>query len=225
MNQTFRKRDIIALMLIPMELIISQLLLKIPGYEKSEKLLLAVSLALPIGVFLIMISFYGDFLRSEWQRFKKHMWRNIFICLLLVLGVFAVLIGARAGLKDLAVDTGLLTKKSIYLSLLTAIIPMLAPFTEELIFRYILFGRVKIKIFKFLMFFVSSILFGLIHFNNFGGDLMLTIPYMCVGAYFALIYFVSKNIWFSISTHLIFNGINSILPAIFLVVMNLLGAV
>ncbi|WP_235016932.1 type II CAAX prenyl endopeptidase Rce1 family protein [Pediococcus acidilactici] len=41
------------------------------------------------------------------------------------------------------------------------------------------------------MFILSSVLFGLIHWNNFNGDLLQMIPYMFVGAGFAVIYYKS----------------------------------
>ncbi|WP_139168950.1 hypothetical protein [Paenibacillus polysaccharolyticus] len=48
---------------------------------------------------------------------------------------------------------------------------------------------------------------------------------MIIGAYFAVIYLVFKNIWSNIIVHWIFNSINSIVPAITIVVMKLIGAV
>lgn len=55
------------------------------------------------------------------------------------------------------------------------------------------------------MFFVSSIAFGLVHWNNFQGDIMQMIPYMFIGAFFATIYYFTRNIWQNIITHFMFN--------------------
>ncbi|WP_420832604.1 type II CAAX prenyl endopeptidase Rce1 family protein [Weissella diestrammenae] len=56
-----------------------------------------------------------------------------------------------------------------------------------------------------LMVTISSILFGLIHINNFGGSVVATIPYMFVGLYLSLIYLRTNNIWHNIMTYFIFN--------------------
>jgi membrane protease YdiL (CAAX protease family) len=67
---------------------------------------------------------------------------------------------------------------------------------------------------------VSSFLFWVIHLNNFGGNLLLTVPFMVTGVYFALIYYFTKNIWYSISIHFISNFALSVLPTIYLLIMS-----
>lgn len=42
---------------------------------------------------------------------------------------------------------------------------------------------------------------------NFDGNVIAMIPYMLVGAWYALIYFFSKNIWQNILTHFLFDVI------------------
>ncbi|MDR3151145.1 MAG: CPBP family intramembrane metalloprotease [Candidatus Peribacteria bacterium] len=64
-------------------------------------------------------------------------------------------------------------------------------------------------------------MFGIVHLNNFGGSLLLTVPFMVTGVYFALIYYFTKNIWYSISIHFISNFALSALPAIFVLIMQI----
>ncbi|MFV5770202.1 CPBP family intramembrane glutamic endopeptidase [Pediococcus acidilactici] len=68
------------------------------------------------------------------------------------------------------------------------------------------------------MFILSSVLFGLIHWNNFNGDLLQMIPYMFVGAGFAVIYYKSQNIWQNIMTHFFFDFIQVLAAGVMLIV-------
>lgn len=170
-----------------------------------------------------MLFLFHDFLGQEWQGFKAKFWRNILLTIILYFGAIAVLSVARIGLKSLAGDFGDSPESSLLLTFLTALVPFIAPFAEELTFRYLLFGKIRPRAFKFVMFFVSAILFGLIHILNFYGQILQTVPYMFVGAYFALIYQFTKNIWNSIMVHWIFNSINSVVPVIVLIILHFVG--
>jgi membrane protease YdiL (CAAX protease family) len=96
--------------------------------------------------------------------------------------------------------------------------PIIAPFLEELTFRHLLFYKFhKVKILYFVFFIVSSFLFGAMHLNNFQGDFLLTIPYMLVAVFLALVYAKTKNIWYPLGIHFVFNLTNSLLPTILLI--------
>ena len=108
-------------------------------------------------------------------------------------------------------------------TVLAAIIPFIAPFTEELTFRYLLLGKFSSKFLRVIMLFIQGILFGLIHWTTFNGNVYAMIPYMVLGVYLGLIYLLSENIWGSIMVHWMFNTMNSMLPALLLLTLNLLG--
>lgn len=118
-----------------------------------------------------------------------------------------------------AINTSVLSIQMASMGLVASLTTLMAPFTEEIIFRHALFFQWKNnKVLMWVMFFVSSIAFGLIHWNNFNGDVVQMIPYMVVGAWFALIYFWSKNIWQNIMTHFLFDFVQ-FASAIFVLVM------
>ena len=119
-----------------------------------------------------------------------------------------------------AVD-GIDDNLSVGILFLGVIPAVIAAFAEELTFRYLLFGKFKPIALKVLMFIVSSLLFGLVHYNNVDGNLVQLIPYVAMGAYFAAVYAVSKNIWFAIGTHFIYNTSISLLPVLLLAIMSL----
>ncbi len=97
---------------------------------------------------------------------------------------------------------------------------LMAPFSEEIVFRHVLFYQFKkYKILFYIMFVLSSVAFGLIHWNNFNGNVYLMIPYMCIGLVLALIYWLGRNIWFNIFTHFFFD-FGQFLAALLLFVMS-----
>ncbi|MDP9697481.1 type II CAAX endopeptidase family protein [Paenibacillus cucumis (ex Kampfer et al. 2016)] len=223
----WNKKDFIGVSIIPIEILLGTVLGQF-SLEKNQLLGITLSLGIFLTGFLVMIWLYKDFLSSQWKHYKQNkLWIKLFFNALLVLGAFGILSLTRSLMdKPLSVnDTYSLSNAMVSMMLIGSIQPFIAPFAEELTFRYLLFGKFNSTLLKLLMFFVSSILFGLIHINNFNGDWIQTIPYMIIGAYFAVIYLVYKNIWSNIIVHWIFNSINSIVPAITIVVMKLIGAV
>ncbi len=225
-EKKWTKRDFIGLTVIPIEFILGTIAGKLPLVKQSPLAATLISLVIFFTGFLVMIYLFRDFLKREWRDYKKNkLWLKLLLTVLLVIGAYAILMLVRATpIANLSVnDQDSLSTSGLALSLLASIQPFIAPFSEELTFRYLLFGKFTNKWLKGLMFFVSAILFGLIHINNFGGNWLLTIPYMFVGAYFSLIYLGYKNIWGSILVHWLFNSVNSVIPTLFLLIMKLLG--
>lgn len=221
-------KDFLGLSVIPIEFLLGTGLSYFSFIKKSPVLATSLSLCIFFTGFLVMITLFRDFLKQEWQLYKKNkFWFKLIVNILLVGGAFLLLNLTRTEIiSNLSVnDTNFLSTSSLSLMLLASIQPFIAPFAEELTFRYLLFGKFSNKWLKIIMFFVSSILFGLIHINNFNGNWILTIPYMVIGAYFSTIYFFYKNIWGAIIVHWIFNSINSIIPAIILIIVKIMGVV
>lgn len=219
-------KEYLGLAVVPSEFILGTIIGKMPAITNNAWLATCMSVGLFTIGFLVMIFLFKDFLKDEWQKYKEHkLWLKLLLNILLAAGVFAILTLSRQIGNLSANSSGSPDNTTISLMLIASIQPFLAPFAEELTFRYLLFGKITNKYFKLLMLFISSLLFGLIHINNFSGAWLKTIPYMIVGLYFALIYHYSKNIWSSIIVHWIVNTINSLLPAIMIIIMKLIGAV
>lgn len=229
-EKRWQTRDYLGLTIIPIELFLGTFLMRLPIFENNATLSILVSVGMFILGFIAMIALFHDFLGQQWREFRReHFWLKIIATLVLVGGAIFLLSFSRSILPQEWLQYGSDSNDSsvsagVWLTLYASLQPFLAPFAEELTFRYLLFGKIRPKWLQLIFFFVSSILFGLIHINNFGGNWLATIPYMVIGAYFALIYFFSKNIWGSLLVHWLFNTINSLLPAIFLAILSLLGA-
>jgi CAAX amino terminal protease family. len=178
--------------------------------------------------FAIAVSLYKEVLKADWKKFKVHLIRNIFFALLGVIISYLILSIVRMGLKVTLVAGGendnllSISTNMASLGVVGSITSIMAPFTEEIIFRHALFYQWCNRGFvTFLMFLLSSALFGLAHWNNFNGDIFKMIPYMVVGAWFAIIYYKSKNIWQNIMTHFFFDFLQ-VIAAIVVLILSLI---
>lgn len=226
---TINKQKTILAILIPIiELALVSYLMPLVVSSRNGKIIFSVLVA-ALG-FIAALALFGDVLKKDWPAFRKHLWRNLGIALLSVVLTHLLLFGIRQLLgavtgQELAAGTTsyeMMSMQAASLGLLGSATSLMAPFTEEIIFRHALFYQWKGRgIVTWLMLLVSSLLFGLVHWNNFDGDIISMIPYMCIGVFFALIYYFSKNIWQNIMTHFFFDSI-AFLSALVVFVFELL---
>lgn len=218
----WKKQDFLILTIIPLELLVGGQLSKIPPFKDNSQLLIISGVLLFILGMLVSIWLLRDFLASEWQRYKQRLVRNVLLTIVLAAGTFVLMTLIKplvAGSAEIAPATD--GEYGIFLLTFSLIPAVIAAFAEELTFRYALFGKFKGKLTRGVMLVVSSILFGLVHLNNVDGDWLLTVPYMVMGAYFAGVYMFTKNIWFAIGTHFLYNSSISLLPVLLLILVNL----
>lgn len=217
------------LLVIPLELMIGDLLFPLLKIDQNPKVSLLASTILFVSGFLVMLYLFHDFLRAQWQVYRQKLFRHLLISIVLVIGAFLILNIVRGLIPSnllqqrntTAVDSGPSLNASW--AVLAALTPFIAPLAEELTFRYLLFGKIANKALRFVMLFGQGILFGLVHWNNFNGNIYAMIPYMVLGIYFGLIYWFFKNIWGSIMVHWMLNTMNSMLPALLLFILSLFG--
>ncbi|KRM11626.1 CPBP family glutamic-type intramembrane protease [Paucilactobacillus suebicus] len=204
-------KTIIAIILPPLELALGAVLIN-PGQSKAAKAVIAVGMA--FIVFLVAIFMYKDVLKRDWVEYKRHLIRNFFLNILGVILAYVILAVVRIGMRSVLGASAMPNDSMTMLSIQTAAVTtfasltvLMAPFTEEIIFRHVLFcqWRNRNGLLTVVMLFVSSIAFGLVHWNNFNGDVTQMVPYMVIGAFFALIYYFTKNIWQNIMTHFWFD--------------------
>ncbi|WP_082409434.1 CPBP family intramembrane glutamic endopeptidase [Secundilactobacillus paracollinoides] len=213
-------------LLIPIaELILGDFLVK-PFHSKLVQVII-VDVIFFIG-FLVAIWMFKDVLKRDWQAFKPHFWRGTLLAIGAVVITYILLPLVRSGLglflhtSSAAGGVDVLSAQTAGLGVIASLTTLMAPFTEEIIFRHAWFYQWRNRgIVTWLMLILSSIMFGLFHWNNFNGDITQMIPYMVVGAWFGLIYYWSKNIWQNILTHFLFDFVQ-VLAAVFVLVMTLM---
>jgi membrane protease YdiL (CAAX protease family) len=217
MKVEWKIRDTLALLVIPLELGLAYILVTaLSGSGMIVQALLPFCLKL---FSLVLIAFlYHSLLTEHWKRFTKQLWLKLLCCVAGAALMYFALSGVRslAGIAQSADIMQSITDGLPYgIFLLASFTPVLAPVTEEVVFRHVLFGKFwEHKIWLVIMCLVSAFLFGTVHLGNFGGRLWLTTPYMAIGLLYNLIYYFSKNIWYSVIIHLMFNFAQSVIPTL-----------
>ncbi len=216
-------KTVLVCLIPPLELLIVPLAIKLVHGQLGRVIIM--DLVFLLG-FCGALWLYGSVLKADWPRFKRHWLRNSLWAIGGVFVSYAILAAVRLVLKPLAVGSGpdVLSIQPALVSFAASLTVLLAPFTEEIIFRHALFYQWKQRgILTWLMFILSAVLFGLVHWNNFDGNIIAMVPYMAVGAWYALIYYWSHNIWQNIMTHFLFDFIQFLGAVLVLVVTLLQG--
>jgi membrane protease YdiL (CAAX protease family) len=214
----WKAKDTLALLIIPMEFALTYILSEAFTGGGNMIVLSLIPFCLKLFSAALIVAIYRGLLAEHWNRFIKRLWLKLICCAAAAASLSFVLSGVRslAGIAQSADIMAEVTGGLPYcFFLMAAFAPVWAPVTEELLFRHILFykfsGR---KTGLFLTCVASAFLFGAVHLGNFGGDLLLTIPYMAIAILYNLIYYFTKNIWYSIAIHLMFNFAQSVFPAL-----------
>lgn len=235
MATKWQKKDLWALFIIPLELLIGNNLIHISFFKDNPLYLLIGSVGINLVAFSILIFFYKKDLKEQWSQYRQRLWLNLLLAVVLVVASHLLIQFVRGAIpenllkistdaSDAAVSESSFSGNVQLVALFLAAIPsFIAPFSEELIFRYLLVGKASNNLVRIVMLFVQAVLFGLIHYANFNGNIYATIPYMAVGFFFGLIYMVYRNIWGSLIVHWIFNTVNQMLPTLFIIILTLLG--
>ncbi|WP_246147548.1 CPBP family intramembrane glutamic endopeptidase [Secundilactobacillus folii] len=199
-------KSVVAILLLPIEMGLIAILIH-SGQTKWTQSLIYVGLGLI--VFLMTMYLYRDVLRRDWPAYRKHWLRNTLLNLCGVLVLFSVIALVRLVMANV-LHIAAMTKPSALLSVQAAgavafnsIVVLLSPFTEEIVFRHVLFYQFKGRhaALTLAMLLISSVAFGLMHWNNFHGQVIQMVPYMFAGGVLALIYYYTNNIWQNIMTH------------------------
>ncbi|HIV16660.1 MAG TPA: CPBP family intramembrane metalloprotease [Candidatus Alectryocaccobium stercorigallinarum] len=138
---------------------------------------------------------------------ENRNWKLIYCILAAAAAFFAALVISRllsaSGIEDVfttystAEDTAFAGKPAILLIITTVIA---GPLAEELIFRYMTFGRMRCYIGSRWAVILSALLFGIYHTN------MVQFIYCTIlGIIFAVIYDKSGNLWITVGAHMAIN--------------------
>lgn len=222
-----KAKTLVAFLIIPIELILGNVVKVI---DDQLIRVIIVTLLFFTG-FSLAIFLYHDVLKRDWKLFKEHIWRNLLTAIIGLVAAPVILYGTRFLTQMLfgataggasGDSTGTTTVRMALITAIASLDALMAPFTEEIIARHALFyqfkGRGAVTV---LMFFFSAIFFGLIHWNNFNGNVVEMIPYMMMGAWFSLLYLYSKNIWVSITTHFLFDVMTPV-ASIFMLIITII---
>ncbi|WP_180147199.1 CPBP family intramembrane glutamic endopeptidase [Acinetobacter sp. YH12052] len=206
-------RDTFALCILPLILLNSYVLDQFFGV--SAQVALGDSIFRGI-LFIAVCWLYKTMLYTHWQKYKQAFWRS---SLLVVVGAVAlqVVISFTRSLlpvgenieKESTIDPNTIAFFSL---LIISLGPLFTALLEDIIFRYTLLQKLFIQpwLWRVILVLLNSILFGLIHYHNFDGDLIATISFMAAGLFLNLIYLWTRNIWHVLLIHFVNNAVLSL---------------
>lgn len=184
------------------------------------------------GILFVLVCYlYKEMLIEHWQKFKQAFWRSsIFVIVGAIL--LQVVISVTRQFLPLAptVDEKphIDPEQVAFLSLLfMSFGPLFTALLEDIVFRYTLLQKLFIQpwLWRVLLIMLNSIVFGLIHYHNFDGNLIATISFMTAGLFLNLIYLWTRNIWHVLLIHFFNNAILSIGGILLLKIIQLNGVV
>ncbi|MCL2248300.1 MAG: CPBP family intramembrane metalloprotease [Oscillospiraceae bacterium] len=221
------KLDFIALVLIPVQFLVSWVLV-VMQVPHTQNIVSIVIFAIGLLSVCILSKIYGTVLKNDWVNYRKKIWLKILISIVGAGCIIAILQGVRllmAPFMPVALSSGVSESDAISapfaITLIAAVMPLINAYQEEIIFRHVLFYKLRGAWYvSAFFFFASAFLFGIVHLNNFDGNFIRTIPYMVIAMCFNLVYLFTKNIWYSIGIHLAFNFLMAFVPALFMLVMQ-----
>ncbi|WP_111885383.1 CPBP family intramembrane glutamic endopeptidase [Acinetobacter sp. CFCC 11171] len=206
-------RDTFALCILPLILFNSYVLDQFFGV--SAQVALGDSIFRGI-LFIAVCWLYKTMLYTHWQKYKQAFWRS---SLLVVVGavVLQVVISFTRSLlpvgesieKESTIDPNMIAFFSL---LIISLGPLFTALLEDIIFRYTLLQKLFVQpcLWRVILVLLNSILFGLIHYHNFDGDLIATISFMAAGLFLNLIYLWTRNIWHVLLIHFVNNAVLSL---------------
>lgn len=206
-------RDTFALCILPLILLNSYVLDQFFGV--SAQVALGDSIFRGI-LFIAVCWLYKTMLYTHWQKYKQAFWRSSLLVAVGAVALQVVISFTRSLLpvgesieKESTIDPNTIAFFSL---LIISLGPLFTALLEDIIFRYTLLQKlfVQLWLWRVILVLLNSILFGLIHYHNFDGDLIATISFMVAGLFLNLIYLWTRNIWHVLLIHFVNNAVLSL---------------
>lgn len=220
----FTLRDYFAMLLIP--------LIFINGYVFNalftDKYTVALGDTIGRGVlFIIICILYYQMLKLHWHNFLHAKWSSWIIVLLGAVLLQIIIAVVRSFLPVRGLDiakTEEETNPAVNFTLLIISLgPIFTALIEDIVFRYTFLQKLFIPntLWRVVVVLLNSMVFGLIHYYNFNGNVMATISFMAAALFLNLVYLWTKNIWHVLLIHALNNFVLSTLGIIFLFFVQL----
>lgn len=182
----------------------------IPLITEASGLVLT-NMAVYLLLLIVVCLLFGNELRKEWQQEKKQIAAQIvkYGVVFLTIGIVVARTAEWLGISTTSnqeILIQMIDAVDLFSSII--IIGIAGPIIEEIIFRYIIMGKIY-PYGKKRAVIISSALFGILHLDGFGiAELFI---YTLLGIYLGIIYDRTKKITVSIGVHCFYNLVNILL--------------
>lgn len=188
-----------------------------------------IDAVLRITLMSILIYLFRHLLKNHWNEFKQKRKRK---WIYIVLGAIALQIIISLVTKYSptietqtpemldGLDFDLLSSSwtLYFIMLFTSLSSSATAIIEDIAFKHTLLKKILTNstFANIIIVIVNSIIFGAIHYANFGNSVINTIPYMFAGLFLNIIYLKTKNLWYVLLIHLLNNFVLATVTTIFL---------
>lgn len=206
----WKVRDFFAILLIP--------LIFINGWFSSVLFSDPIDIALADSVFrgilFIAICFiYKKMLSDHWEYFNRSKWKSWAVVIVGAVLLQVVISVTRSLLPIQSTsETDQHSLDPTHIAFITLFIisfgPLFTALIEDIVFRYTLLHKLFIpnSLFRVVVVLLNSVIFGLIHYHNFDGNVLATVSFMVAGLFLNLVYIWTKNIWHVLLIHFLNNA-------------------
>ncbi len=189
--------------------------------EKMGGPIIWITTLASLMTFIVIGWMYRTLLIDQWKKFWEKWKINIpivvigYISIIVLNLVVTMVLNIESSANQESLEQMFNSASLLQLILLQVFTVLFAPITEEILCRKILFGNFKDnKIAAPIMFVVSSVVFGFLHYG-FDGQFLSLLPYILMGAVFAAAYWKTNNLFVAIGIHFLNNFIATIILVIF----------
>lgn len=208
-------RDWVALLAVPAVLLcgwLTSLLSEDVGFRAVTDTVVRIVL------FAVLVIANRRLLARHWKAMLKAPWRSAGLIVVGMVAIQVVISLIRALLPAATGSAGETTSDPESSHIATGVLvfaalgPTVTALIEDFTFRHTLLLKLPVWSTGLLagaLVVVNALVFGLVHFNNFNGQLLLTLSYAGAGLLMNLVYLWTRNIWHVLLMH----GLNNFLLA------------
>lgn len=167
-------------------------------------------------IFFLICYLYKEMLALHWKKFNqaKLLSWSVVIIGMVVLQACISLTRMLLPASTHAIDTtpSFFEQNGFFTIFFISLSPLFTALIEDIVFRYTLLQKLFIPntIWRITLVLLNSIVFGLIHWTNFNGNIIATISFMSAGLFLNLIYLWTRNIWHVLLIHFLNNALLSL---------------
>lgn len=187
-----------------------------------------------ILIFTLLIIAFRKLLREKWIEFRKQGISKWFIIIMgaillqVVISLASSIFPSVEGEYSMAVagreyDFLSISWMLYFILLFASFGPVAMALIEDMVFKHTLLEKLlsSSRLLNILLVLVNSVLFGAIHYANFGNSIINTIPYMFAGLFLNVIYLWTRNLWYVLLIHLLNNFVLAVASIIIIGILRI----
>lgn len=183
-------------------------------------------------LFLIILWLYHKMFVEHWRKFnlaKFQSWTLVIIggiVLQIVIMLVKMILPEGSSSVGAEGERGMDADSVNFLLLIMSLGPVFTSLIEDTVFKYTLLQKLFVpgNLWRTILLIINPVIFGLIHYYNFQGNLWGTVSFMAAGFFLNLVYLWTRNIWHTLLIHAVNNFILTFFGMLILLIVKMLTA-